>query len=161
MTPARVRWALILGLVLNAAHLHGQTTEEGAPEPADPESKTQVLPFGGFRYGSPLGPSLYGGVMLGRLNPIGATGPSLAGEVGGDGMRFSLGFSSVGMGTQRAQLSYIRMWDPHGDVQADQSYVGPEIALGVIVGVTVGYYWRISDGGGKAQILSIGSFIGF
>lgn len=99
--------------------------------------------------------------MLGRENPVGSTGPSLVGEVGGDGMRFSLGFSSVGMGTQRAQLSYIRTWDSHGGVRADQSYVGPEIALGLILGVTVGYYWRISDGPGDARILSIGSFIGW
>jgi hypothetical protein len=159
MTP-RFRWALILGLVLNAAHLHGQGTEEGTPEPTGPSSKAQFLPFGGLRYGSPLGTSLYGGVMLGWENPVGYSGPTLIAEVGQDAMRFSLGVSHVGMGTQRAQLSYIRTWDDHGDVRGDQTYVGPEIALGLIVGVTVGYYWRISDGGGGARILAIGSFIG-
>lgn len=76
-------------------------------------------------------------------------------------MRASLGVSSAGFGTYRAQLSYIRTWDDHGDVHADQSYLGPEIALGLIAGVTAGYYWRIGDGGGKATIFSIGSFIGF
>ena len=161
MTSPLLRWALILGLVLNAAHLHGQTPEEGAPQPTAPSSKRAIMPFPGVRYGGPIGLSLYGGVMLARQNPIGYTGPSLMAEVGGDGWRASAGVSSVGFGSQRAQLSYIRMWDDHGDVRADQSYLGPEIALGMIVGVTVGYYWRISDGGGAARIFSVGSFIGF
>jgi hypothetical protein len=39
----------------------------------------------------------------------------------------------------------------HADVRADQSYVGAEIAVGP------GYYWRISDGGGKASIPATGS----
>jgi hypothetical protein len=99
--------------------------------------------------------------MLGWENPAGYAGPTLVGEIGQDGMRASLGLSSVGFGTYRAQLSYIRMRDGHGDVRADQSYVGPEVALGMIVGVTVGHYWRISEGGGTARLLSIGSFIGF
>lgn len=159
MTPPRIRWALVLGLVLSAARLHGQNPEEDAPEPAG-RSAAQVLPMGGLRYGAPLGASLYGGVILGWPNPAGYAGPSLLGEVGQDGMRVSLGVSSVGFGTQRAQLSFIRTWDDHGDVRADQSYVGPEIALGMIVGVTVGYYWRIGEGEGKSRILAVGSFIG-
>jgi hypothetical protein len=160
MTPQLVRWALVLGLALSAAPLHGQDTDEGAPKAADAESKRKLLPFPGLRYGAPLAFSLYGGVMLGREHPAGYSGPTLIGEVGQDGARVSLGVSSVGFGTQRAQLSYIRTWDDHGGVRADQSYVGPEIALGLIAGVTVGYYWRISDGGGKARMLAIGSFIG-
>lgn len=160
MTPPWTRWTLVLGLVLNAACLHAQTPEEGEPEPAD-VTQSQLLPFGGIRYGAPLGASLYGGVLLGRQNPAGYTGPSLMAEAGQDGARVALGMSFVGMGTARAQLSLIRTWDSHGDVQADQTYLGPEVALGLIVGVTAGYYWRISDGGGKAQVLAIGSFIGF
>ena len=31
----------------------------------------------------------------------------------------------------------------------------------MIVGVTVGYYWRIGDGAGKERMLAVGSFIGF
>src|SRR5687768_1350506 len=127
MALPRIRWALILCLVLNAASLHGQSTEEGDTVPAGPVYKTQLLPLGGVRNGAPLGRSLYGGVMLGRENPVGASGPSLIGEIGQDAMRFSLGMSSIGMGTARAQLSYIRTWDRHGDVHADQSYLGPEI----------------------------------
>jgi hypothetical protein len=161
MTSRLLRWALVLGLALSAAPVHGQDTEEGAPEPADAESKRKLLPFPGLRYGAPLGFSLYGGVMLGRQHPAGYSGPTLIGEVGQDGGRVSLGWSSVGFGTGRAQLSYIRTWDDHGGVWADQSYVGPEIAVGFIAGVTAGYYWRISDGGGKARMLAIGSFIGF
>jgi hypothetical protein len=160
MTRPFIRWALILGLVLNAAHLHGQSTEPGAPVPADSSRKAQVLPFGGLRYGAPLGASLYGGLMLGRENPVGYSGPTLVAEAGQDGMRASLGVSAIGFGTQRAQLSVIRTWASHGDVRADQTYVGPEIALGMIAGVTVGYYWRISDGGGKARVFAVGSFIG-
>jgi hypothetical protein len=160
MTPHHIRWALVLALVLNAAHLQGQPTEAEEPEPAAPRSKAQLLVAGGFRYGAPLGPSLYGGVMLGWEDPVGYGGPTLFAEAGQDGMRVSLGVSHIGFGTQRAQLSFIRTWDDHGDVRTDQSYVGPEIALGLLAGVTVGYYWRISDGGGKARMLAVGSFIG-
>jgi hypothetical protein len=160
MHPPRIRWALILCLVLSAARLHGQSTEERAPEPATEAVKAQFLPFGGFRYGAPLGASLYAGVMLGWQNPAGYSGPTLVGEVGQDGMRASLGGSFIGFGTQRAQLSYIRTWDNHGDVRDGQTYVGPEIVLGMIAGVTVGYYWRISDGGGKARVFAVGSFVG-
>ena len=160
MTPHVIRWALVLALALNAAHLHGQTTEAGAPEPAAPRSRAQLLPAGGFRNGGPLGASVYGGVMLGWEDPAGYGGPTLFAEAGQDGMRVSLGVSHIGFGTQRAQLSFIRTWDDHGDVRTDQSYVGPEIALGLLAGVTVGYYWRISDGGGKARLLAVGSFIG-
>lgn len=159
MTSSRIRWALALGLLLNAAHLHGQGTDESAPEPAA-RSRAKLFAMGGLRNGAPLGGSLYGGVILAWENPVGYSGPSLLGEVGQDGARISLGVSSVGLGTQRAQLSYIRTWDSHGDVRADRSYVGPEIALGLIVGVTVGYYWRIGEGGGKARMFAVGSFIG-
>lgn len=160
MTSPLVRWAFILGLVLNAAGLHAQTTEEPAPEPNSEYGNLKILPFPGLRYGAPLGASLYGGLMLGRDNPVGYTGPHISAEVGQDGMRASVGMSMLGVGTQRAQLSIIRTWDNHGDVQADQTYLGPEIALGLIAGITVGYYWRISDGGGKARFFAIGSFIG-
>jgi hypothetical protein len=46
-------------------------------------------------------------------------------------------------------------------LQGTERPAGPKIALGMIVGVTAGYYWRIGDGDGKASILAIGSFIGF
>ena len=160
MASPLARWALILGLVLNAADLHAQTAEEPAPKGTREYGNLKILPLPGLRYGAPLGASLYGGVMLGRDNPVGYTGPHISGEVGQDGMRASVGVSMLGIGTQRAQLSIIRTWDDHGDVQADQTYLGPEIALGLIAGITVGYYWRISDGGGKARMLVIGSFIG-
>lgn len=157
-----MRWALLpLCLVLNGARLHGQTPEEPAPEPAATRGKTQVLPAGGIRYGAPLGASIYGGVTLGRENPAGYAGPSLVGEVGKDGMRISAGMSTLSLaGTHRAQLSMIRTWNDHGDVRADQTYVGPEVALGVILGVTIGHYWRISDGPGRARFFAIGTVIG-
>lgn len=163
MTSPRLCCALLLGLLFSAANLHGQGTETPAPLPADSINRTKLLPFPGLRYGSPLGFSFYGGVMLGWKNPVGYSGPTFIAEVGQDGVRASLGASMVGLGlgTQRAQLSYIRTWDDHGDVRADQTYIGPEIAAGLLAGVTVGHYWRISDGGGKARIFSVGSFIGF
>lgn len=162
MTSPFIRWALILGIVLNAAHLHGQSTDESASRADDPPGGRRIVPAGGIRYGSPLGASAYGGVILTRIDPTGYAGPSLVGEVGQDGMRVSAGVSSVSLaGTFRAQLSAIRTWDDHGDVRADQTYIGPEAAVGIIVGVTVGHYWRVSDGGGPARVFSIGTFIGF
>lgn len=89
MTPSRFRWALILGLVLNAAHLHAQGTEETPPAPTAPSNKARIHPFPGLRYGSPLGTSLYGGVMLGWENPVGYAGPTLIGEVGQDAIPFT------------------------------------------------------------------------
>jgi hypothetical protein len=160
LTPFRVACALVLGLALNPAFLRGQTEPEGTPKPAEVPRKVQILPFGGARYGAPLGASLYGGVMAGRKNPAGYSGPVLLGEAGQDGMRISAGAGMVFLGSHRALLSVIRTWDDHGDVRADQTYVGPEIAVGMIAGFTLGYYWRIGDGGGKARILSLGSFIG-
>lgn len=161
MTPLRIRWALLLGLVLNAAHLHAQATEEGPSAPAGSRGEIRLFPAGGFRYGAPLGASVYGGVILSREDPTGYAGPSLVGEAGQDGARVSLGVASFSLaGTYRAQLSVIRTWDSHGEVQAGQTYVGPEVALGIIAGVTVGHYWRISDGGGEARVFSIGAVIG-
>jgi hypothetical protein len=162
MAQPFIRLALILALVLNAAALHGQTTEEDASRRADAQSGRHLAPVGGLRYGPPLGGSIYGGVILTRRDPTGLTGPSLVGEVGQDGMRVSAGVSSVSLaGTFRAHLAVIRTWDDHGDVRADQTYVGPDVAVGIIAGVTLGHYWRISDGGGAARVFSIGSFIGF
>ena len=161
MNPPRIRWVLILGLVSMAVRLDGQSTEERAPEPGA-QRGGRVLPVVGIRYGAPLGASVYGGFVLGDPSPDFHDGPSLMGEVGQDGMRVSLGVSSVSLGgTFRGQASLIRTWDSHGGVQADQTYVGPEIAVGLIAGITIGHYWRIGDGGGKARVLAIGSFIGF
>jgi hypothetical protein len=160
MTRHRIRWALVLSLVLNAAHLQAQDTEEGATQPADQRGRV-VVPVGGVRYGAPLGASIYGGIMLSQQDPTGYAGPSLMGEVGQDGMRVSVGVASLSLaGTFRGQLSVLRTWDDHGDILADQTYVGPEISLGLILGVTIGHYWRISDGGGKARFFAIGTVIG-
>jgi hypothetical protein len=154
----RIRWALVLGLVLNAAGLHAQ--EEGAPQPAERRAKVQVGP--GVRYGAPLGLSVYGVAIRGREGADAVQGPSLMAEVGLDGARASAGWSSVSLGgTYRGQLSVIRTWDDHGGVKAGQTYVGPEIAFGVLGGVTLGHYWRVSDGSGKSSLLALGAFIGF
>lgn len=162
MNPPGIRWTLILlCLALNAARLHAQDTEGDAPEPGE-DGKVRVSAIGGIRYGAPLGASLYGGIILGDRKPDVLDGPSVIAEVGQDGMRASLGVSSLSLGgLYRAQVSVIRTWDSHGSVRPDQTYVGPELAFGLIGGVTVGHYWRISDGGGKARIFAIGSFIGF
>ena len=162
MKLPRMRWALILGLLaVNAAGLQAQTPEEGAEDAAAAPGGMQLLPAAGIRYGSPLGASVYGGVILDRSRPDIFHGPSLFGEVGQDGMRVSLGASSVSLaGIYRAQVSVIRTWDDHGDVRADQTYVGPEVAVGWLLGVTLGHYWRIGDGGGAAHILSLGTFFG-
>jgi hypothetical protein len=161
MTLPLFRRTLLLGLVLGAAPLRAQATETPAPEPADTSSaETKPRLFGGLRYGAPLGASLYGAVMLARENPVGYTGPTLAAEVGQDGMRASLGVGAVWLGSQRAQVSVIRTWGRHGDVQADQTYVGPEVAIGLILGVTIGHYWRVGDGEGPARVFAIGSYLG-
>jgi len=161
MTPPLLRWALGLALALGAAPLRGQGTEALAPEPADTSSsETKPRLFGGLRYGAPLGGSIYGAVMLARPNALGYTGPTLTAEVGRDGMRASLGVGAVWFGSQRAQVSVIRTWDPHGDVRADQTYIGPEVAVGMILGVTVGHYWRVGDGEGPARVFAIGSYLG-
>lgn len=160
MTPPRIGRVVISCLFLSAAGLHGQSTEERAPEPTRAPRDVRLVP--GLRYGAPLGVSVYAGVVVGRENASSTDGPSVTAEVGQDGMRLSAGVASVSLaGTLRAQLSFIRTWDDHGDVLANQSYVGPEVAFGVIAGLTVGHYWRISDGGGKARIFAVGSFIGF
>jgi hypothetical protein len=154
----RIRWALVLGLVLNAAGLHAQ--EEEAPRPTERRANVQLVP--GIRYGAPLGLSVYGAAILGRQGADAVQGPSVMAEVGLDGARASAGWSSVSLGgTYRGQLSVIRTWDDHGDVEAGQTYVGPEIAFGLIAGVTLGHYWRVSDGGGKSSLLALGAFIGF
>ncbi len=76
MTTSLLRWALVLGLVLSAAHLQAQTTEEGAPRSAEEdEKKMQGVPLGGIRYGAPLGASAYAGLLLGRKNPTATSGP--------------------------------------------------------------------------------------
>jgi hypothetical protein len=149
-----------MALGLNTSSLRGQTAPEGTPKPVDAPGKVQILPFGGARYGAPLGASLYGGAMAARANPAGYSGPVLLGEAGQDGMRISAGAGMVVMGSHRALLSVIRTWDDHGEVRAGQTYIGPEIAVGMIVGFTLAYYRRIGDGGGKASILSFGSYIG-
>jgi hypothetical protein len=160
INPPRIGRALLVGLVLGAARLHGQTTEERAPEAAPAGRRVQLVP--GLRYGAPLGASAYAGVVVGRKNAQSVDGPSIFGEAGQDGMRLSVGASSVSLGgTFRGQLSFIRTWDDHGDILAKQTYVGPEVAVGLIVGLTAGHYWRISDGGGKASFFAVGSFIGF
>lgn len=154
----RIRCALALALVLNAAGLFAQ--EEGAPQPAERRATVQLVP--GIRYGAPLGLSLYAGAILGREGADAVQGPSAIGEVGLDGARVSAGWSSVSLGgTYRGHMSLIRTWDDHGDVEAGQIYVGPEVAFGLIAGVTLGHYWRISDGGGKASLFALGAFIGF
>jgi hypothetical protein len=159
MTPLHLRWAFIL--VLTAGRLHGQTTQPQGPEP-DERGGSQIQPVVGLRYGAPLGASFYGGLILSGQTTDYRQGPSLTAEVGQDGIRAGLGVSSVSLGgTYRAQVSLMRTWDPHGDIQADQTYVGPEVALGLLAGVTLGHYWRISDGGGPARLFAIGSFIGF
>ncbi len=162
MIPHRWALALVLGLAANATHLHGQTTgPDTTQQQTGARSGAKVYPVGGIRYGAPLGASLYGGVILARDNPAGFAGPALAAEVGQDGARASLGVSSVTLaGTHRAYLSVIRTWDDHGDVRSGQVYVGPEVAVGLFLGITLGYYWRISDGGGPARLVSIGSVIG-
>ncbi len=157
----RLRWTLIVVLVLSAAPLHAQDTEEAAPEPA-PRGGLAPLPTFGLRYGAPLGASAFAGVIIGERSPDFRDGPSLLGEVGQDGVRVSLGLSSVSLGgTHRAQMSALRTWSRHGEVEPGQTYVGPEIASGLILGITIGHYWRISDGGGPARIFAIGSFLGF
>jgi hypothetical protein len=154
----RIRWALVLGLVLNAAGLRAQ--EEGASRPAERRAHVQLVP--GIRYGAPLGLSVYGAAILGRAGADAVQGPSVMGEVGLDGARASAGWSSVSLGgTYRGQLSVIRTWDDHGGVEAGQTYVGPEVAFGLIAGVTLGHYWRVSYGGGKSSLLALGAFIGF
>lgn len=156
----RLRWALVLALVLGSAPLHAQDPEEAAPEPA-PRGRTAQLAALGIRYGAPLGLSLYTGVIISEETPDGRQGPSILGEVGQDGVRLSVGVSSVSLGgSHRAQMSVLRTWDPHGDIEPGQTYVGPEVSSGLILGITIGHYWRISDGGGPARVFAIGSFLG-
>lgn len=81
--------------------------------------------------------------------------------MGQDGLRLSVGKSSVSLGgTHRAQVSVIRTWGRHGDVEPGQTHIGPEVSSGLILGITVGHYWRVSDGGGPARIFAVGSFLG-
>lgn len=156
----RLRWALVLALVLGAAPLRAQDAEEGAPEPA-PRGRAVQLGALGLRYGAPLGLSVYTGVLISEETPDFRQGPSIIGEVGQDGMRLSVGMSSVSLGgAHRAQVSLIRTWSRHGDVEPGRTYVGPEVSGGLLMGITVGHYWRVSDGGGPARIFEIGSFIG-
>ncbi|HEY0024749.1 MAG TPA: hypothetical protein VGB24_17680 [Longimicrobium sp.] len=156
----RFRWALVLVFALGAAPLHAQDAEEDAPEPA-PRGRTAQLAALGLRYGAPLGASAYTGVIIAPRGPDFIQGPSIIGEVGQDGMRLSVGMSSVSLGgSYRAQASLIRTWDPHADIEPGQTYLGPEVSAGLILGITVGHYWRISDGGGPARFFAIGSFLG-
>lgn len=157
----RLPWALLLALVVSAAPLHAQDTEEAAPEPA-PRARAVQLGALGLRYGAPLGASVYTGVIIGQRGSEFINGPSIIGEVGQDGMRLSVGQSSVSLaGAHRAQVSLIRTWSRHGDVEPGRTYVGPEVSAGLILGITIGHYWRIGDGGGPARIFAIGSFLGF
>lgn len=157
----RLRRALVLALVLSSAPLHAQDTEEAAPEPA-PRARVAQLAAIGLRYGAPLGLSAYTGVIIAPRGPDFVVGPSIIGEVGQDGMRLSVGKSAVSLaGTQRAQVSLIRTWGRHGDIEPGQTYVGPEVSAGLLLGITVGHYWRVSDGGGPARVFAIGSFVGF
>lgn len=155
----RFRWALVLAL-LSSAPLHAQEPEEDAPEPA-PRGRVAQLAALGLRYGAPLGLSVYTGVIIAPRGPDFIQGPSILGEVGQDGVRLSVGVSSVSLGgSHRAQMSVLRTWDPHGDIEPGQTYVGPDVSSGLILGITIGHYWRISDGGGPARIFAIGSFLG-
>lgn len=155
----RLRSALVLA-VLGSAPLHAQDAEEAVPEPA-PRVRVQGGALG-LRYGAPLGASAYLGVIIAPPRPDFIIGPSIIGEVGQDGMRLSVGQSSVSLaGAHRAQVSLIRTWSRHGDVEPGRTYVGPEVSAGLILGITIGHYWRIGDGGGPARIFAIGSFLGF
>jgi hypothetical protein len=126
----RIRCALVLGLLLTAAGLHAQ--DESAPQqPAPRRAKVQLGP--GIRYGAPLGLSVYGVAIMGREGADAVQGPSLMGEVGLDGARASVGWSSVSLGgTYRGQMSLIRTWDDNGGVDAGQFYAGPEVAFGLM-----------------------------
>ena len=154
-----IRWALVVGLLLlGAAPLHAQ--DEETPRRGERRARVQLVP--GIRYGAPLGLSVYGAAILGREGADAVQGPSVRGEVGLDAARASVGWSSVSLGgTHRGQMSLIRTWDSHGGVEAGQTYAGPEVAFGLVAGVTLGHYWRLSDGGGRSSLFALGAFIGF
>jgi len=93
----RLRWALVLALMLGSAPLHAQDAEGAAPEPAPSPRVVQWAALG-LRYGAPLGASAYAGVIIAPRGPDFIQGPSILGEVGQDGVRLSVGVSSVSLG---------------------------------------------------------------
>lgn len=117
-----------------------------APSVAAAQRTTEYGPLYGVRFGSAQHQSVYAGIArISHITPDEQTGTALEVEMGRSAGQVGIGV--VGMAPMaaevRMQLVALRTWGRATQIAPGQSYVGVEAQLGVILGVSVGYYRRI------------------
>jgi hypothetical protein len=103
-------------------------------------------PLYGVRFGSAQHQSVYAGLArVTHMTPDEQTGTTLELELGRRAGQVGIGVIGIApMAAEvRMQLVGLRTWGRATDIAPGQDYVGVEAQLGVIVGVSVGYYRRV------------------
>ena len=116
------------------------------PSIAGAQETTDYGPLYGVRFGSAQHQSAYVGIArLSHITPDEQTGTAFEVEIGRSAGQVGIGVIGIApMGAEvRMQAVGLRTWGRATDIAPGQSYVGVEAQLGVIVGVSVGYYRRI------------------
>lgn len=152
-------------LLLGSLLLVSSNVAAQRPELADPTLVKGIhsVPFGGVRYGAPLGFSAYGGFAIGRSRRESHTGISVTGEAGQAGARAGIGLSSTAFAsTMRGAVTGTRIWKSRGSVESGDTYVGVEGLITVmLIGVSLGHHWRMdSSSPGAARLLAVGLVVG-
>lgn len=132
------RWLRVV-LALAAAHAV-------APSLAAAQRATAYGPLYGVRFGSAQHQSIYAGVArVSHITPDEQTGTTLEIEMGRSAGQVGIGVIGIAsMAAEvRMQVVGLRTWGRATDIAPGEDYVGVEAQLGVIVGVSVGYYRRI------------------
>jgi hypothetical protein len=117
-----------------------------SPSIAAGQRATEYGPLFGVRFGSAQHQSIYAGIArVSRINPDEQTGTTLEVEMGRSGGQVGIGVIGIApMAAEvRMQVVGLRTWGRATDIAPGQDYVGVEAQLGVILGVSVGYYRRI------------------
>jgi hypothetical protein len=117
-----------------------------APAVAAAQRTADYEPLYGVRFGSAQHQSVYAGIArLTHITPDEQTGATFELEAGRSAGQVGIGV--VGMAPMalevRLQAVGLRTWGRATDIAPGQDYVGVEAQIGVIVGVSVGYYRRI------------------
>lgn len=135
--------ALVVGSVRQLALV---VAIAAAPSLAAAQRATEYGPLYGVRFGSAQHQSIYAGLArVSRITPDEQTGTTLEVEMGRSAGQIGVGV--IGLAPMAAEVRLhlvgLRTWGRATDIAPGQDYVGVEGQLGVIVGVSVGYYRRI------------------
>ena len=136
---SRSRYLSSLIAVLNLTAL-------AIPSVAAAQRATEYGPLYGVRFGSAQHQSIYAGIArVSRISPDEQTGTTLEVEMGRSAGQVGVGVIGLApMAAEvRLQLVGLRTWGRATDIAPGQDYLGVEAQLGVIVGVSVGYYRRV------------------